>query len=95
MRCFKKPDKLRIDIGVRWKTPGATGGVMKLVSKIRAVLGILLLCACGTALSQANLKGRDFLRLSPPRPVATGERIEIIEFFYYGCPICYEFQPHL
>lgn len=68
---------------------------MKLVSKIRAVLGILLLCACGAALSQANLKGSDFLRLSPPRPVATGERIEIIEFFYYGCPICYEFQPHL
>lgn len=68
---------------------------MKLVSKIRAALGILLLCACGTALSQANLKGSDFLRLSPPRPVATGERIEIIEFFYYGCPICYEFQPHL
>ena len=68
---------------------------MKLVSKIRAVLGILLLCTCGAALSQANLKGSDFLRLSPARPVATGERIEIIEFFYYGCPICYEFQPHL
>jgi thiol:disulfide interchange protein DsbA len=26
--------------------------------------------------------------------VATGSRIEVVEFFYYGCPICYEFQPH-
>ena len=39
--------------------------------------------------------GREYTRLNPPRPVTTGSSIEIIEFFYYGCPICYEVQPHL
>ena len=68
---------------------------MMFVGKIRAALGILLFCASGAVLSQANLKGSDFLRLSPPRPIATGDKIEIIEFFYYGCPICYEFHPQL
>jgi thiol:disulfide interchange protein DsbA len=68
---------------------------MNLKQKLRALLGALLICTCGVATAQTNLKGSDYQRISPPRPVATGERIEIIEFFYYGCPICYEFQPHL
>jgi len=62
---------------------------------LRAVLGVLLICVSGAAFAQTNLKASDFQRISPPRPVATGERIEVIEFFYYGCPVCYEFQPHL
>jgi len=96
MRWFKKLDKLPADFGACCEIAGfATGGIMMFVGKIRAALGILLFCASGAVLSQANLKGSDFLRLSPPRPVATGDKIEIIEFFYYGCPICYEFQPQL
>jgi protein dithiol oxidoreductase (disulfide-forming) len=43
----------------------------------------------------APVAGRDYQRLDPPRPVSTGERIEVIEFFYYGCPVCYEAQPHI
>ena len=39
--------------------------------------------------------GREFQRLEPPRPTAGGGRIEVIEFFYYGCPVCYETQPFL
>ncbi len=35
------------------------------------------------------------VRLDPPRPVRTANRIEVIEFFYYGCPICYELEPRL
>jgi thiol:disulfide interchange protein DsbA len=38
---------------------------------------------------------RDYIRLDPPRPVASGDRIEVIEFFYYGCPVCYELEPTL
>ena len=48
-----------------------------------------------TAFAQTPIQaGREYTRLTPPRPVTTGSRIEVIEFFYYGCPICYEFQPH-
>jgi thiol:disulfide interchange protein DsbA len=38
---------------------------------------------------------RDYVRLDPPRPVASGDKIEVIEFFYYGCPVCYELEPAL
>ena len=34
-------------------------------------------------------------RLIPPQPVETGERIEVIDFFWYGCPYCNELQPAL
>lgn len=39
--------------------------------------------------------GREFQRLDPPHPTAPGGRIEVIEFFYYGCPVCYETEPVL
>jgi len=59
-------------------------------------LGIALAAASALAQAQAQpVAGRDYQELSPARPVSTGERIEIIEFFYYGCPVCYEAQPHI
>jgi thiol:disulfide interchange protein DsbA len=48
----------------------------------------------GTASAQVQL-GREFQRIEPQRPVAVDGRIEVIEFFYYGCPVCYETQPFL
>ena len=58
-------------------------------------LGALALAfAAAGASGQAKLHS-EVVRLDPPRPVATGERIEVIEFFYYGCPICYELEPHM
>jgi protein dithiol oxidoreductase (disulfide-forming) len=34
-------------------------------------------------------------RLIAPQPVETGDRIEVIDFFWYGCPYCNELQPAL
>jgi len=34
-------------------------------------------------------------RLISPQPVATGERVEVIEFFFYACPYCNELEPLL
>jgi thiol:disulfide interchange protein DsbA len=48
----------------------------------------------GAASAQIQL-GRDFQRVEPPRSAAADGRIEVIEFFYYGCPVCYETQPFL
>src|SRR5260221_5210295 len=39
--------------------------------------------------------GREFQRVEPPHATTAGNRIEVIEFFYYGCPICYETEPFL
>lgn len=54
----------------------------------------LMLLAGATAL-HAQVPSQHFTELAQPIPVATGERIEVIEFFYYGCPVCYEAQPHI
>lgn len=34
-------------------------------------------------------------QLIPPQPVTTGDHIEVIEFFWYGCPHCNNLQPSL
>ena len=68
---------------------------------LRWLAASLLVVAATASFAQAQQAtapyqaGREYLRLDPPRPVATGSRIEVLEFFYYGCPICYEFQPHM
>jgi len=43
----------------------------------------------------APVEGTHFVRLTPP--VATGSpgKIEVIEFFWYGCPHCNAFEPAL
>lgn len=33
--------------------------------------------------------------ISPAQPTASPDKIEVIEFFWYGCPHCYSFEPSL
>lgn len=56
---------------------------------------ILLAAASGAATGQDTARPRAAYRLIDPQPVATGEQIEVIDFFWYGCPHCYDFQPAL
>ncbi len=65
----------------------------KLAARLAAAA--LLVFSLGVLAQRVPVQGREFVVLDPPQPVATGERIEIVEFFYYGCPICYEAQPHV
>ena len=39
--------------------------------------------------------GQEFQRIEPPHAAAASGRVEVIEFFYYGCPVCYETEPFL
>lgn len=41
------------------------------------------------------LEGRDFERVSPPQPTSDPSKVEVLEFFWYGCPHCYHFEPDL
>jgi thiol:disulfide interchange protein DsbA len=51
----------------------------------------------GTASAQgAPVEGTHFTRLSQPAPVsAPAGKIEVVEFFSYGCPHCYALEPTL
>ena len=61
-----------------------------------AGLGLAL---AGTASAQgAPKEGTHYVRLSTPAPVtlpSPDKKIEIVEFFWYGCPHCYAFEPTL
>ncbi len=67
---------------------------MILLRKALAAL-LLALAAAGAQAQSMPQLGRDYIRLDPPRAVASGDKIEVIEFFYYGCPVCYELEPKL
>lgn len=62
-----------------------------------AALPAGLACAAGTASAQPGgtpVEGKHYVRLAQPLPVASG-KIEVIEFFWYGCPHCNAFEPAL
>ena len=63
----------------------------------RAAAALLALaCVAGAAPAQ-DIGARQNLeyRLIAPQPVETGSRIEVIDFFWYGCPYCNALQPAL
>lgn len=46
--------------------------------------------------TQTLIEGRDFRVIKPPQPVDVPPgKIEVLEFFWYGCPHCYSLEPLL
>jgi protein dithiol oxidoreductase (disulfide-forming) len=59
-------------------------------------LFVALLLALASGGAAAELKeGRDYAAISPPQPTLARGKVEVIEFFWYGCPHCYDFEPVL
>jgi len=40
-------------------------------------------------------EGKEYIRLSTPQPTSTGDKIEVVELFWYGCPHCYDLEPEV
>lgn len=50
----------------------------------------------GTPLAARAIdEGVDYLTLPAPRPTEAKGKIEVLEFFWYGCPHCYRLEPEL
>ncbi len=47
------------------------------------------------AFAQQISPGRDFRLINPPQPTDSGNQVEVLEFFWYGCPHCNALQPSL
>lgn len=66
-------------------------------SKRRTLLAAATLSALGLpALTFAQGKpvpGKDFSVLDPAQPVEVEGKVEVLEFFWYGCIHCYNFEP--
>jgi thiol:disulfide interchange protein DsbA len=54
-----------------------------------------LLAFAGGALAAAPKLNTDYRLVIPPQPVETGNKIEVIEFLYYGCSHCFDAEPYL
>lgn len=55
------------------------------------LISVCLLVAC--ALPAQAQQGYEVL--ANPQRTANPEKIEVIEFFWYGCPHCFQFEPHI
>lgn len=60
--------------------------------KIAALASGLALLLLSTHAAAQAVAGRDYRVLATPQPVSTGARIEVLEFFWYGCPHCNNLQ---
>ena len=75
---------------------------MNTLSKSKRTL--LSAAALGLAISFSGLSGAqspkieegfDYRILPTPQPLESKGKVEVIEFFWYGCPHCYDFEPEL
>lgn len=42
------------------------------------------------------VEGIEYQRITPAQPTRAPEgKVEVVELFWYGCPHCYRFEPHL
>lgn len=64
---------------------------MKLFKQLFLVFALL----CATQVWAEPLEGRDYKVLSPAQPTHSGKKIEVLEFFFYGCIHCFHLNPHI
>jgi thiol:disulfide interchange protein DsbA len=69
--------------------------LVTLVSLTAATLAIACWSAFAFAQSRPVTAGKDYVELSPPQLTETGDKIEVLEFFWYRCPHCYALEPLL
>lgn len=65
---------------------------------IKTLTGFLtsLMLLTGSAFAAEDFKvGTDYDLVNPPQPTSDPSKIEVLEFFWYGCPHCYHFEPDL
>ena len=58
-------------------------------------LALISLSGIAAAQTQKYEEGLDYRVLPVAQPVETKGKVEVIEFFWYGCPHCYDFDPDL
>lgn len=62
--------------------------------KIMGLVSLMLL-APGIGSAEGFVAGEDYGELAAPQPTAAGDKVEVIEFFSYGCHHCSNLEPHI
>jgi thiol:disulfide interchange protein DsbA len=64
---------------------------VKFIKQFIMVLALL----CATQVFAEPEAGKDYLVLQPSQPTHSGSKIEVLEFFFYGCSHCFNLHPQL
>lgn len=67
----------------------------RLSSSLLASLAILVAMSLAQVARADLVEGKDYSKVATPQPGGTPGKIEVIEFFSYGCPHCYDLHPHI
>ena len=68
---------------------------MRLLHSLLLIASLSLVSVGVNAAPNAPVEGVEYQRLSQPQPTDTGKKVEVLEFFWYNCPHCHAFEPHL
>ena len=62
---------------------------MKLIKQIFVILALL----CATQVFAGTEPDKGYTVLNPAQPTHSGSKIEVLEFFFYGCSHCFKLHP--
>jgi thiol:disulfide interchange protein DsbA len=62
---------------------------------MKKILVFLLLLINSTVLQAADFSEGVHYKKVTPQSTDSGDKIEVLEFFWYGCPHCYTFEPYI
>ena len=61
---------------------------------LKAVTGIcIMMLSMVYVQAEEYVEGKNYTRLAEVQATQAGDKIEVLEFFWYGCPHCYKFEP--
>lgn len=72
-----------------------------MISRHLSLLLTLLVAGAGAAGAVQAAEGSAFdiigkyERIQPPQPTQVEDAVEVVDVFWYGCPHCYNFLPHM
>lgn len=56
-------------------------------------VGGALLAGLGGTAGAALTPGKNYIAIGQPFATETGAKVEVLEFFWYGCPHCFDLEP--
>ena len=62
------------------------------MKKIVTTLSLFLLILIS---GQTYADGDGYMTITPAQPTQSEDKIEVVEVFWYACPHCFDFEPHI
>ncbi len=68
---------------------------MRILHRLLCIASFGFVALTAAAAPNAPVEGVEYTRLSQAQPTEAGKKVEVLEFFWYNCPHCFAFEPHL